>query len=249
MISTSSIPARAASSTTSWIAGTSITGSMTFGCALVAGRNRVPSPAAGMTALRTLMAAPSSRPLVPEEGERYAHRATTQIVGPPYAVRPTGEASVHLPGHAHVRVHLPRLRPHVRHRPEDDRRAAHGVPGVRRCAPEGVRGPRDRVQGVRVLRHGPREEGEAALRDLGEGGQEGHQEGELHHGRRGCQGHGCEDGTEGNVRAQGKRRLVTTAEIGVFGGSGFYAFLEDPEEVAVDTAYGKPAAPVTVGTI
>jgi 5'-methylthioadenosine phosphorylase len=42
---------------------------------------------------------------------------------------------------------------------------------------------------------------------------------------------------------------VTTAEIGVFGGSGFYAFLDDPEEVAVDTPYGKPAAPVTVGTI
>jgi 5'-methylthioadenosine phosphorylase len=42
---------------------------------------------------------------------------------------------------------------------------------------------------------------------------------------------------------------VTTAEIGVFGGSGFYAFLEDPEEVAVDTPHGKPAAPVTVGTV
>jgi 5'-methylthioadenosine phosphorylase len=42
---------------------------------------------------------------------------------------------------------------------------------------------------------------------------------------------------------------VTTAEIGVFGGSGFYAFLDDPEEVALDTPYGKPAAPVTVGTI
>jgi 5'-methylthioadenosine phosphorylase len=42
---------------------------------------------------------------------------------------------------------------------------------------------------------------------------------------------------------------VTTAEIGVFGGSGFYAFLEDPEEIAVDTPYGKPAAPVTVGTV
>ncbi len=42
---------------------------------------------------------------------------------------------------------------------------------------------------------------------------------------------------------------MTTAEIGVFGGSGFYAFLEDPEEVEVDTPYGAPAAPVTVGTI
>jgi len=40
---------------------------------------------------------------------------------------------------------------------------------------------------------------------------------------------------------------VTTAEIGVFGGSGFYAFLNDPEEIDVDTPYGKPAAAVTVG--
>lgn len=42
---------------------------------------------------------------------------------------------------------------------------------------------------------------------------------------------------------------MTTAEIGVFGGSGFYAFLEDPEEIQVDTPYGEPAAPVMVGTI
>jgi 5'-methylthioadenosine phosphorylase len=42
---------------------------------------------------------------------------------------------------------------------------------------------------------------------------------------------------------------VTSAEIGVFGGSGFYAFLEDPEEVTVDTPYGAPSAPVTIGTV
>jgi 5'-methylthioadenosine phosphorylase len=42
---------------------------------------------------------------------------------------------------------------------------------------------------------------------------------------------------------------VTNAEIGVFGGSGFYAFLEDPEEVTVDTPYGAPSAPVTIGTV
>ncbi|HZT10257.1 MAG TPA: 5'-methylthioadenosine phosphorylase, partial [Actinomycetota bacterium] len=42
---------------------------------------------------------------------------------------------------------------------------------------------------------------------------------------------------------------MTTAEIGVFGGSGFYAFLNDPEEIVVDTPYGKPAAAVTVGSI
>ena len=39
------------------------------------------------------------------------------------------------------------------------------------------------------------------------------------------------------------------AEIGVFGGSGFYSFLDDAVEVAVDTPYGPPAAPVTIGDI
>ena len=49
---TSQRPAVAASSTTYWIAGLSTTGSISLGTALVAGRNRVPSPAAGITALR-----------------------------------------------------------------------------------------------------------------------------------------------------------------------------------------------------
>jgi 5'-methylthioadenosine phosphorylase len=37
--------------------------------------------------------------------------------------------------------------------------------------------------------------------------------------------------------------------IGVFGGSGFYELLYDAEEITVDTPYGSPAAPVTVGEI
>src|SRR3954466_14277146 len=47
------MPARTASSTTYWIEGLSTTGSISFGELFDAGRNRVPSPAAGMTALRT----------------------------------------------------------------------------------------------------------------------------------------------------------------------------------------------------
>jgi 5'-methylthioadenosine phosphorylase len=39
------------------------------------------------------------------------------------------------------------------------------------------------------------------------------------------------------------------AEIGIFGGSGFYSFLEDVEEVEVDTPYGEPSAPFVVGEI
>ncbi|MFB3737859.1 MAG: S-methyl-5'-thioadenosine phosphorylase [Candidatus Velamenicoccus archaeovorus] len=42
---------------------------------------------------------------------------------------------------------------------------------------------------------------------------------------------------------------MSTAEIGVFGGSGFYAFLEDTETVDVDTPYGKPSAPPVIGTV
>src|SRR5919204_4594094 len=42
---------------------------------------------------------------------------------------------------------------------------------------------------------------------------------------------------------------VTRAEIGIFGGSGFYSFLEDVERLEVETPYGKPSAPVTIGEI
>jgi 5'-methylthioadenosine phosphorylase len=40
-----------------------------------------------------------------------------------------------------------------------------------------------------------------------------------------------------------------TAEVGVFGGSGFYTFLDDVEAVTVDTPFGPPSAPVSIGTI
>ena len=42
---------------------------------------------------------------------------------------------------------------------------------------------------------------------------------------------------------------MATADIGIFGGSGFYSFLEDVEEVQIDTPYGTPSAPISVGTI
>src|SRR5215469_12042014 len=49
-----SIPEATHSSTTYWICGLSTTVSISLGCALVAGKKRVPNPAAGRTALRTL---------------------------------------------------------------------------------------------------------------------------------------------------------------------------------------------------
>ena len=42
---------------------------------------------------------------------------------------------------------------------------------------------------------------------------------------------------------------VTHADIGVFGGSGFYSFLDDVTEHTVTTEYGAPSAPVTIGTL
>src|SRR3954465_15856470 len=50
---TCSIPAATASSTAYWMTGLSTSGSISFGCALVAGRQRVPQPAAGKAAFRT----------------------------------------------------------------------------------------------------------------------------------------------------------------------------------------------------
>jgi len=39
------------------------------------------------------------------------------------------------------------------------------------------------------------------------------------------------------------------ADIGVFGGSGFYSFVDDLEERVVSTAYGDPSDRVTIGTV
>ncbi|MGE0262400.1 MAG: S-methyl-5'-thioadenosine phosphorylase [Candidatus Obscuribacterales bacterium] len=40
-----------------------------------------------------------------------------------------------------------------------------------------------------------------------------------------------------------------TAEIGVFGGSGFYSLLSDCEEVAVETPYGAPSERIAIGSM
>src|SRR5262249_41792229 len=51
-----SMPDASASSTPYWMIGLSTSGSISFGCAFVAGRKRVPSPAAGKTAFRIIPA-------------------------------------------------------------------------------------------------------------------------------------------------------------------------------------------------
>ena len=42
---------------------------------------------------------------------------------------------------------------------------------------------------------------------------------------------------------------LPVAEIGVFGGTAFYSWLDDVEEVAVQTPYGAPSAPLAVGHV
>lgn len=44
-------------------------------------------------------------------------------------------------------------------------------------------------------------------------------------------------------------RDTPRAEIGVIGGSGLYALLDEAEEVTVDTPYGPPSDPIVVGTV
>lgn len=38
-------------------------------------------------------------------------------------------------------------------------------------------------------------------------------------------------------------------DIGIIGGSGFYTFLDDPELIEVETPYGRPSAPLAIGTV
>lgn len=38
-------------------------------------------------------------------------------------------------------------------------------------------------------------------------------------------------------------------DLAVIGGTGFYTFLDDPEQVEVETPYGKPSAPIAIGTV
>ena len=42
---------------------------------------------------------------------------------------------------------------------------------------------------------------------------------------------------------------TSAAEVAVIGGTGFYSFLDDHEEHAVETPYGAPSAPIAVGEV
>ena len=56
-------------------------------------------------------------------------------------------------------------------------------------------------------------------------------------------------GREGGAKRRPREDLDARLVIGIFGGSGFYRFLDDVEEVPVATPYGPPSAPVRIGRI
>jgi 5'-methylthioadenosine phosphorylase len=43
--------------------------------------------------------------------------------------------------------------------------------------------------------------------------------------------------------------VSSRADVAVIGGSGFYTFLQDPDDVTVATPYGEPSAPISVGDV
>jgi 5'-methylthioadenosine phosphorylase len=43
--------------------------------------------------------------------------------------------------------------------------------------------------------------------------------------------------------------MSESPDVAVIGGSGFYTFLDDPRTVEVETPYGKPSAPIAIGTV
>ncbi len=47
----------------------------------------------------------------------------------------------------------------------------------------------------------------------------------------------------------GSKRVTQRAGVGVFGGSGFYSFLDDAHEVELETPWGPPSAPITLGRV
>ena len=62
-------------------------------------------------------------------------------------------------------------------------------------------------------------------------------------------GHGGDTAATQDLDAERRRMTEPRAEIGVFGGSGFYSFLEDAEEVAVDTPYGPTSDRFVIGSV
>src|SRR4029453_3129879 len=169
---------------------------------------------------------------------------------------------IHFP-HADLRVRVHGLRSAHRGLPALLRGSAHDLRGVPGQAEEGLPPGRHRVQGLGVLRD--RQPREGVLRHrvheglgrrvvvvrchvLGLRGRLHLQEGRRWLLLEGLERQGIDDREQ-----EGKLVVVAgadaEAQIGVFGGSGFYSLLDDAETVEVDTPYGEPSAPPVVGSI
>src|SRR5712692_2873108 len=77
------MPAAAASSTAYWISGLSTIGSISFGLALVTGRNRLPKPATGNTAFLSLACMGCQIPLKQLEDIRLDDCPSWSYIRPP----------------------------------------------------------------------------------------------------------------------------------------------------------------------
>src|SRR6185369_10481103 len=60
---------------------------------------------------------------------------------------------------------------------------------------------------------------------------------------------GLESPLRRGPRQQGGARVTNQAEIGVFGGYGFYSLLDDVREIKVDTPYGPPSDSFFLATV
>src|SRR5919106_1403907 len=196
------------------MAGLSRSGSISFGWAFVAGRKRVPSPAAGMTALRTALMGLGAYPRTFRAMHVFARGYTFHD--------------------AHLRVRMHLVRSAHRGLSTNRRGSADDLRGLRRNAPQGVPPSGDRLQGLRLLRD---------RQPFGSGEEERWRR-RLEHGVvRRCEVRQIQVQVDGDPHRdldaqEGGCRHVTVARIGVFGGSGFYSFLEDTQTVSVETPYG-----------
>src|SRR5215510_1394824 len=122
----SRMPAATASSTMSWIDGTSTMGSISLGMALEAGRLRVPRPAAGITALS---ASPISRSprlrKVESARDRVVQRLRDLVVGIESRKRPR-RARIHDDGSALDPRQVEQARTDKTRTARDDARCRHG---------------------------------------------------------------------------------------------------------------------------
>src|SRR5437588_9933671 len=169
-------PARTASSTTYWIAGLSTTGSISFGWALVAGRNLVPSPAAGMTAFLTF-----TRDSLPPGGSEVYPRDSSRRRLPAWYRYAHDDAGTYGGEPGVARADARGARGHPARRPGHPVRASGGAPP----RASGASGDEDSAAVLLVRHRDPHRRAGAATARKGMAGAAPVSEGRVPHGGRG----------------------------------------------------------------